>query len=193
MRARSIIGLALLLLAVLVRPGTAQVPTETLAFAPLADAYVESTAPTTNFNADARLRADLVPVRIAYLRFAVTGVQGRAVHNARLRLQVSGQSTSGGALHLISDHSWDETTLAYATRPLLDGPTVATLGSVAVGAVVEFNLDGAVTGDGVYDFAIDNPIDDAASYVSMASASGQKPALVLTVAAGPAPAVRILQ
>src|SRR6185295_18696709 len=118
--------------------------------------------------------ADASPVRIIYLRFAVTGVSGRPVDHARLRLEVSGASPSGGIVHRISNDTWSEATVTYNTRPALDGPALATLGAVTTGAVAEFNLDGAIPGDGVYDLAIDSTNSSAVGFVSAAATSGQK-------------------
>lgn len=167
--------------------------TETLAVAPIADVYVDASLPDSNFDADPRLRADGAPRRIGYLRFAVTGLRGRLVHQARLRLGVTGASLAGGTIHAISDGAWDEKTVTYRNRPAVDGLALASVGAVTVGSVVEFDLAGAITGDGVYNLALDNASDDCVSYASMTATKGAKPVLVLEVAAGPAPVVRILE
>jgi len=177
-----------------VQRGKAQTPpTETLTVAAAADTYVESTAPTTNFNSDARLRADGDPIRIAYLRFTVAGVNGRPVQQARLRLGVAGASDNGGTIHRITDNGWNEAAVTYSNRPAVNGSPIQSLGAVSIGSIVEFDLTGVVTDDGVYSFAIDTPSLNAVSYNSAAAASGQKPVLVLTVPAGPEPAVTIVQ
>src|SRR6185437_13923471 len=108
-------------------------PATTLTFSSLADTYVDAGSTTTNFNTATQLRADASPVRIIYLRFAVTGVNGRPVDHARLRLEVSGASPSGGVVHRISNDTWNEATVTYNTRPSLDGPAIATLGAVTAG------------------------------------------------------------
>jgi len=51
---------------------------------------------------------------------------------------------------------------------------------VARGQVVDFDVTSAVSGDGVYCFALDNPTNDGADYNSREAASGQ-PALVIGV------------
>src|SRR5438128_6254186 len=82
--------LLLALLPLLSRGGIAQVaPTTALTFNATADTYVDSGSATTNFNASTILRADASPVRIVYLRFAVSGVGGRHIEQARLRLGVA--------------------------------------------------------------------------------------------------------
>jgi hypothetical protein len=167
---------------------------EILSFPAVADTFADSAAPTTNFNADTRLRADAKAVRISYLRFVVSGTAGRPVMQARLRLQVTNASVgSGGSVHLISDSSWSEATLTFATCPAIDGPALFTLGPVAKGDLVEFVLDGAITGDGTYNLAIDNPSSDGVDYRSNAATGGQRPTLVLTVGGGLTPTVTIVQ
>src|SRR5205823_3919173 len=99
---------------------------------------------------------------------------------------------AGGTVHLISNHTWNEATVTYNTRPALDGAGLQTLGAVTAGATVEFTLDGQITADGVYDLAIDSTSSSAVGYNSSLATSGQKPQLVLTVAAQ-APTVTIAQ
>ncbi len=177
---------------------TAQAPpAETLTFNPVADGYVDGDMPTSNFDSDAVLKADATPARIAYLRFAVTGVSGRAVQHARLRLGVAPNSGApsvvGGTIHRITDTAWNEATLTFNNRPALDGAGLQTLGAVALNEIVEFDLDTVVTADGLYSFALDSTSDDGVSYNSMAASSGQKPQLVLTVASAQSPTVTIVQ
>ncbi len=161
-------------------------PVETLVVPPVADTYVTSQAPATNFGSDAELRTDTVPLRVIYLRYIVSGLASRAVSHARLRLTVSNMSDSGGTVHRISDTGWAESAITFTNRPSVDGPGLATLGPVATGAVVEFNLDGVIVADGTYAFAIDTLSSDGVSYLA-------RPDLLLTVEADPAPQIRILQ
>src|SRR5262245_32031055 len=167
-------------------------PTQTLTFGAIADSYVDANVASTNFNSAPELKTDASPVRYIYLRFAVTGVNSRSVQHARVRMQVTGQSDIGGTIHKISNNTWNETTLNFNNKPAIDGPGLHTLGAVTVGAIVEFNVDTAITGDGVYSFAIDNTSPSAAAYTSNAATSGQKPQLVVTVAAAP-PTIQITQ
>ncbi|TMA69280.1 MAG: DNRLRE domain-containing protein, partial [Deltaproteobacteria bacterium] len=173
--------------------GKAQaLPSTTLTFSSTADTYVDSGSATKNFNSSTILRAAASPTRVTYLRFAVTGVSGRQVQKARLRLGVSAGAASGGTVHLISNNTWSETAVTFNTRPAVDGAGLQTLGTVATGATAEFILDGAITADGTYNLAIDSSNTATVSYNSSLATSGQKPQLVLTVAAQ-APTVTIAQ
>src|SRR5262249_33137474 len=144
------------------------------------------------FNSSTILRADASPVRVIYLRFAVSGVNGRQVRQARLRLGVNAASPAGGTVHVISNNAWDESTVTFNTKPAVDAAGLQTLGAVSAGATVEFTLAGAITGDGTYNLAIDSTNSSAVAYNSSLATSGQKPQLVLTVAAQ-APTVTIAQ
>jgi hypothetical protein len=188
-----VLGL-LFAVAFLARPGAAQAPpTETLTFLSVADVHVDASAATSNFKTDTQLKVDGSPVNIAYLRFTISGVNGRAVQQARLRLQVTGSSVVGGTIHKITNNTWDPNAINYNTRPTVDGSGLQTLNAVNIGDLVEFNVDGTVTGDGTYSFAIDSTNGDSAYYNSSRATSGLKPTLVLTVAASSAPSVTIVQ
>ena len=168
-----VLGLLGLAAALLVHQGRAQAPpTETLIFPAGGDTYVDAALPTTNFNADSHLRADADPVRISYLRFTVAGLNRRPVVQARVQLQANSTlADSGGTIHRITDDAWDEATLTYDTRPAIDGPALSTLGPVATGDIVEFDLGTAITADGTYSFAIDSASPDGVSYKSGGSRS----------------------
>src|SRR5262249_26679097 len=133
------------------------------------------------------------PIRVSYLRFAVSGLGGRPVQGAVVRLGVSGPSTKGGTIHAITNGTWDPSTTTYNNRPPVDGPGLTTLAPVALRSVVEFDGKAAVADKGVYNFAIDNASTDGVSYVSSAAATGLRPQLVLTVPASVNPVVHILQ
>jgi hypothetical protein len=186
--------LLLFLLPFLNHRGKAQtVPPTTLTFLPVADTYVDASLPANVMGAAQTITTDSSPQTIAYLRFAVSGVTGRTVQTARLRLGVFGKSVFGGTIHKITNSSWDETTTNFNNRPAVDGPGLFSLGAIVVGQVVEFNLDGAITGDGIYNLAIDSTNTDGADYNSKEATSGQKPTLVLTLAASANPTVSITQ
>jgi len=56
----------------------------------------------------------------------------------------------------ISNTSWNEN-ITWNSRPVIDGPLVATVGPVALNSTVEINLAGIITGNGTYSFAISLP------------------------------------
>src|SRR5437016_10956301 len=151
-----------------------------------ADTYVSSSSPSTNFGASKVAAADAGPtVQRAFFRVRVSGIGTRQVTSARVRLQVAtvtnAQSVSGGRLHPITDCGWNERTMTWQTQPAIDGPVLATAGAVAQGQVVDFDVAGAVHGDGVYCFALDTPCTDSAIYNSR-EGTLQRPAIAVPAA-----------
>jgi len=145
---------------------------------------VHASKPTRVFGTANLIEVGDNPVRQAFVRFSVSGVGGRTVTSARLRLTAGSSpasaSDSGGTLHRITDNSWSEGATNYNNRPAIDGPGLATQGPVAVKQVVEFPLTGTVTADGTYNFAIDSASGDSVSYRTRESATG-KPELILNL------------
>ena len=149
-----------------------------------ADTYVSSSSPGTNFGTSTLAAADAGPtVQRAFFRVRVSGVGTRQVTGARVRLQVAkvtnAQSVSGGRIHPITDCGWNERTMTWQTQPAIDGPVLATAGAVAQGQAVDFDVTGAIHGDGVYCFALDTPSTDSALYNSREATAG-KPEVAVT-------------
>src|SRR5437870_2062888 len=97
-------------------------------FAPVADAYVDSSVPNTNNGTKKELFVDASPVQQAYLKFQLAGLTGNTVTSAKLRLYVTTNgSVKGGSAAKVSNTSWGETTVTYNTRPAIDGPVLSTL------------------------------------------------------------------
>ncbi|MCC6847328.1 MAG: phytase [Deltaproteobacteria bacterium] len=171
---------------------TVAVSASTVILEPVADASVKSDAPTQPFGYEATLSIDGSPIRAAFFRFVIDGIGGSGVERATLRLtvpNVSGApSSKGGAVQAIGDTGWDEATLTYATRPATDGAVLATAGAVAVGAVVDWDVTSAVTGDGTLVLALTSSSSDGVLYASREAASG-RPQLLLTIAEAPEPTV----
>jgi hypothetical protein len=153
-----------------------------LAVEAVADTYVISDAPATNFGAADVLHVDTSPRSIAFLRFAVTGTAGLEIDRAVLRLTAAtvrgANSESRGILHTLGDTGWDERTLTYATRPAIVGPGEPIPGGVAKGERVEVDVTGAVAGDGPVVFALTTALADAVKYQSREAPAG-RPTLVL--------------
>ena len=123
-------------------------------------------------------------VQHTFLRVSVSGVGAKHVSSAHLQLQVANVtnagSVSGGSIHAITNCTWDEPTMTWNTAPPIDGPALVTLGAVAAGQGVDFDVTPAIPGDGVYCFAIDTTSTDSAIYNSR-EGTGTRPALALQV------------
>src|SRR5438477_550404 len=175
-------------------------PTSAPVAAVTADTYVQSDLPATNFGTKTLLAVDngtatnpgTTGVQRTFLRVSVSGVGARQVTGAHLRLQVAkvtnAQSVAGGRLHPISDCTWNERTVTWSTQPLIDGPALATLGAVAQGQTVDFDVSSIITGDGAYCFALDTLSTDSVLYSSREATAG-KPQVAVTAVCPCAPAV----
>src|SRR5437667_135024 len=175
-------------------------PTSAPVAAVTADTYVQSDLPATNFGTKTLLAVDngtatnpgTTGVQRTFLRVSVSGVGARQVTGAHLRLQVAkvtnAQSVTGGRLHPISDCTWNERTVTWSTQPLIDGPALATLGAVAQGQTVDFDVSSTITGDGAYCFALDTVTTDRVRYGSRGARAG-KPQVAVTTVCPCAPAV----
>ena len=121
-----------------------------LTFSPVADTYIASDVPSSNFGATPSMTIDGSPESNALLKFDVSGLNGKIVASAKLRLYCVNGSSSGGDFHKLSDTSWDETAVTWNQPPGTPDPGVLdSLGSVQSGSWYEVDVTAAVTGDGL--------------------------------------------
>jgi len=144
---------------------------------PAADTSVVSSSPNQNYGSQSFVEVDGSPVKIAYLRFDVSGLSG-TVASAFIRLRCTDPSPFGGTIYTISNDSWQETTVTYNNRPAIDGTALDSLESVSVGDVVELDITAAISGDGIYNFAINSNNTNGANYSSRESSN--PPVLIIT-------------
>jgi PKD repeat protein len=129
-----------------------------VAFAPVADAYVNSSYPDRNYATYPTLRVrygDLKTTTRSFIKFDVAGLT-KPVVAAKLRLWVNDPSTVGGTVHTASN-DWTETGLTWPIAPPIDETTtLATIGNVADETWVDIDLPAApfANGDGTYTLAI---------------------------------------
>ncbi|UCE01799.1 MAG: tandem-95 repeat protein [Candidatus Latescibacterota bacterium] len=154
-----------------------------VSFAPTNDATILSTAPDSSIGTDNDLRVEQDSnVYRSYLKFSVTGL-GSVVYAARLRLYVNNGSDDVGAIHAVSNYyegtgtAWVETVLTWNNAPAIVTPALDALASAASGTWVEFDLTDAITGDGIYSFAIQNASDNSVEFD--AKEGGNTPQLIV--------------
>jgi glucose/arabinose dehydrogenase len=144
--------------------------TDLLVFTPTADTFVDASLPTTSYGSGSSLEVDASPVKQAFLRFQVAGLSGRRVVSATLRLVQKDSSPVGGRVFGMSSTTWAET-VAWNTRPAVDGAQVAAFGAVATPNTYEAPLTtGAVRGDGALSLAITSPSTDSSKWSSRQTA-----------------------
>jgi calcineurin-like phosphoesterase family protein len=174
--------LPLALLALWTALGLPAATAVTNTFVPVADTYVESSAPSTNFGTSGQIVADNSPVRRLFLRFNVTNLS-QPVSNAKLRIHVrnisNGGSPSGGTLKSMTSKSWFETVMTWNSQPPIDGATLGSLGAIANNTWYEINVTPAVTGNGTFSFGMTSTNNDGAYYDSRET-GGNAPQLVVT-------------
>jgi PKD repeat protein len=102
---------------------------EEITLNPIADAYVDSAEPYTNFGKDDGLWVYggkyLEQEKITYLKFDLSGVpSGSTIHSAKLELHSSVSSGFGILCYRSTDISWGESTIDWTNKPSYSGEYV---------------------------------------------------------------------
>jgi acid phosphatase type 7 len=154
-------------------------PSGILSFVPVADAYVEQDTPTTNHGTSTQIIADNSPIKNLLLKFAVSGINGRPVTSAKLRLYCVDPSPYGGDFRPVTDTSWNETTVNWNTAPSAAATSLGTIGAVVTGNWYELDVTPLITGDGTFSIKAISTSGDGANYSSREGAN--PPQLILTL------------
>ncbi len=144
----------------------------TLIFNPADDVFVWSANPSNNYASSPELRVRKTSAdQIAYFKFNVTGLTGSVV-SAKLRLLCIDSSPDGGSIYKVSNNflnnstPWTEGGLIWTNAPAVSGSALKSAGKVTAGQAVELDVRAAITGNGVFSFAIKNNSTDAAYFSS---------------------------
>jgi chitodextrinase len=141
-----------------------------LTFAPIADAYVNESSPTTNYGSSTSLRADGSPINRSFLRFNVQGVAG-TVTSVKLRIYANSSSSVGHSVQGITDTTWIESAITYASFQPALGAVVGSSGPFSGGAYIEVDVTPLVAGNGLVSLAVTTTHTTAISYGSRESAN----------------------
>lgn len=165
-------------------------------FFPLYDSYVRLSTPTSNYGSvtSLRLRDSGGDKLNSYLKFDVTNITG-PVTSAKLRMNVTEASVNGGSVYIVSNYylgtssPWTQSGINWNNAPAVSGSPINSMGPVALGEVVEFDVTSAVTGNGLVSFALTTTSSDMAQYSSQEGSI--KPELVVEYGGGalPVPAI----
>jgi hypothetical protein len=150
-----------------------------LTFLPIEDAYVVSGSPTTTYGSATTLQVDNSPIKHFLIKFDVSGLNGKQVVRAKLRLYNVDPSSKGGDFYAVSDNSWQEETLTWNNAPVAQTTLVGSIGSVSANNWYEVDLTSLITGDGTYSLRITSTSSDGADYSSKEGAN--PPQLVITI------------
>jgi phosphatidylinositol-3-phosphatase len=151
----------------------------TRTFVPTADTYVQADTPTTTYGPSTQIIADNSPIKHLLLKFNVSGLNGRTVTSAKLRLYCVDPSNFGGDFYAVPDTTWNEATVNWNTAPAASSTSLGTLGSVVSGLWYEVDVTPLITGDGVVAFEATSTSGDGAQYSSKEGVN--PPQLALTI------------
>ena len=150
----------------------------TLTFVPIADAYVDSANPTTNYGALTTLRVDGSPIVRSYLRFNVLGLSG-PVTRATLRIFANSASTQGCTASGVSDNTWSESTINFNNAPPL-GSVLGSSGPFGAGVWISMDVTAYIAGNGTYNLALTTPGSTAVSLASRQSGANAPQLIIET-------------
>lgn len=136
-----------------VLPATALVPSASAAtsLSPVADSYVDSSAPAKNFGTRTYVKVDGSPTLIGYVKFTVSGTS--PVGYAVLRMHALSSQRTGVTVHAVADNSWSESAISYQNRPA-PGAALGATGPTTAGEWYTVDVSSLVTGSGTYTFAL---------------------------------------
>jgi hypothetical protein len=164
-----------------VGPASPSATTRTFAVLTLAltaDATIRQAKPTTKYGSAKTVEVEGSPVIDLVATWSVTGTAGSSVARAVLRQKVT-NATVGASTLFATGTGWAESTVTWSTAPAATGPVLATIPTGAVGAWVETDLTGFVTGDGSYAVRVSSTSSDYAAYSSREAGASSAPQLVL--------------
>lgn len=162
----------------------------TFTFLPSDDAHAKQAYSATNFGQDTSLVVRKATSNVhAYLKFTVSGLSGPA-GSAKLRLFVTDPSPKAGPIYTASNDApgggpWSEATVTWNTKPAIGATALSSLLAVSAGTWVEYDLGGAIAGNGTYSFALTGGSSDHAWFSSGEGAN--PPQLVVTDGGSPGP------
>jgi hypothetical protein len=154
----------------------------TYTFTPVADTYVNSGSPSTNYGTSGTLSVDDSPAKLMYLKFNVSGVTG-AITSVKLRMHVKNVSGAGsnygGAFRAMSNTTWSETGVTWNNQPAITGEFIGGLGSVSQNLWYELDITSYIRANGTYSIGVESSSSDGADYDSRETGANA-PRLVVT-------------
>jgi len=155
----------------------------TVTFTAIADSYVESSNPATNYGSSTQIRVDGSPDVRSYLRFNVQGLSG-AVTNATLRVYGNSAQSPGYDARGVANNTWVESSIIYSNAPPV-GNVIGSSGNVNANTWTSVNVSSYITGNGTYTLGLTTSGSTAISLASRESAN--PPQLVIQTGSGTGP------
>lgn len=155
--------------------------TQTLTFPVAADTRLRYGSPNSNYGTDDHIWVDGSPVSDGLLKFNVSGLAGRQVVSAQLKLRCDDSSSFGGAFYRVTDSNWDERKVTWNTAPATDPFAFTSLGAVKKGTWVTVDVTSLITGDGTFSIRTNTALSNGSGYLSKEKSSTYAPRLYVTV------------
>ncbi len=155
--------------------------TTSAAFVPVADAFVRSMYPTSNYGSMPVFRVRSSPIVNSYIRFNVSGLNGVPVSGARLQLYATTSGSQAVVVRAVSSNTWSETGITYSNAPAMGASLGASAASFAAGTWITVDLSSYIKGPGTYSLALTTASADIINLASRESGSATAPRLVLTL------------
>jgi len=145
-------------------------PAATLTLTPGADAYVDMSAPDTNYGNNGNLRTDSTTTVQSYLRFDVPGLPGDVL-SATLRVYANSTSSIGYDVYEVSQSDWDESGITYNSAPEL-GRLIGSSEPFESDTWVSVDVTSLITGEGPLSLAL---LTMGTTNISYSSREGANP------------------
>lgn len=156
----------------------------TLTYTPSDDARINKSYPGSNYGSSLYLNADNSPVVDMLLKFNVSGINGRRVVSAKLKLYCNEASAvTGGKFYPTVSSSWSQSTVTWNNAPaIVSGDPGRSLGAVTAGKSYEVDVTSLVKGDGAVSLRANSSSGDGVGYSSKEnSTASYRPQLIVTV------------
>jgi PKD repeat protein len=155
--------------------------TTTVVLNPVADAYVNSASPGTNYGTNVSIRVSGgSSIMRPFLRFDLTGITG-TIQSATLKVFANSAQSTGYSVYRVADTSWGELTITDTNAPPVDASASGASGPILINtwtSVDVLSLAGPAKG-GLMSVALKT----TGSQTNLASReTATQPQLVLTVA-----------
>ena len=152
----------------------------TLKFSATDDTQANSASPSTKYGSSSSMRVDGSPQMVTYIKFKVSGISGKTVTLAKLRIYVKDGGGAPLTLQQVGSKSWTEGGLNWSNRPSVGGTVWGKKTSDVAGGWVEFDLTKLVTTDGTYSLALWSTSGDGYTFSSSEASSNQPQLVVAT-------------
>jgi hypothetical protein len=123
------------------------------------------------------MAVDASPASEAYVTFAVPNYE-RPIVGATLRVFAVSQTVQGPDVYA-APTDWTESTITWNNRPATLGSALDGAGAISKNTWIDYDVSAALTGPGMYSFAMIGKSSDGVDFESRDSTSPSKPELIL--------------